>query len=407
MMVAMNRLLPLAALTTAILLAGCSGTSSSSQPLGNATGPGSPGGGNGGTGGVGDGSGGGSGLERIAQSTSEASGGLGDTIATVGDAVTQLDAPLVGAITDGGGNVVIHLGDGVNTLADGIGAGLGDISENDNALGTTLAGVTGAVGHTGQAVSAAGTTVEALNTLPVFLQVDEATGLLTGLGGTVEELGGTVTATADALTLSLTDENAHLAGLTTELTAVVRPLVVDLGGITQNLGDALVVGPPASNLLQEVGGVVVMLGDDLASGDALLAGVGTTVTGAGQLIVDTGGLLSANSNIEGGLLRTGPLSNTANEGNLLGGNTGLLGGAQKGSLLAGDSGLIGGVTGTVDGLTGSLLGGSQSGGLLGGDKGLLGGVTGTVDGLTGSLLAEGDGRKKGGGLLGGLLGSSR
>jgi hypothetical protein len=215
------------------------------------------------------------------------------------------------------------------------------------------------------------------------------------------------------LTFSLTDENAHLAGLTTELTAVVRPLVVNLGGITQTLGDALVVGPPASNLLQEVGGVVVMLGDDLASGDALLASVGTTVSGAGQLIVDTGGLLSANSNIEGGLLQTSLLSNANNEGNLLGGNAGLLGGnagllgsGQSGGLLGGDAGLLGGVTGTVDGLTGSLLGGSQSGGLLGSDKGLLGGVTGTVDGLTGSLLAEGDGRK-GGGLLGGLLRGSR
>jgi hypothetical protein len=285
------------------------------------------------------------------------------------------------------------------------------LSDNDNAIGTTLAGVSGAVSETGEAVSSAGNTVESLNTLPVFAQIDESTGLLTEVGGTVDSLGGVITETGNTLTVAFTQEDGHLSGLTTELTAVVRPLVSNIGGTTQVVGEALIVGPLANNILTEAGTAVVVLGNQIGSeNNAVLAGAGGAVSGVGQLVVDTGGILSVSDSEDGQAFDLAGLLDTSNlpvlgsdDGNLLGGTDGIVGTVTdtvdgltggEGGLLGGTDGVVGTVTETVDGLTGGedgLLGGADGvvgtvtdtvDGLTGGDE-LLGGVTDTVDGLTG------------------------
>lgn len=219
------------------------------------------------------------GLETVIDDTAAVLKSEGDGIVDVGRIISELDLPLVGkvdlplvgGVTDGLGNVVSNVGDGVNSLATGLSDGLGAITTNDNAIGTTLAGVTGTVSETGEAVSSLKTSIDGISSLPIFAQLDASTGLLTDLGGTATTLGGTVTAVGDQLTFALTNPDGTIGGLTTELTAVVRPLFTTIDGETKAVGDALVIGPLASNLLEQVGTAVIVLGSELSK-NAVLAG---------------------------------------------------------------------------------------------------------------------------------------
>ncbi|WP_052298147.1 collagen-like triple helix repeat-containing protein [Methylophaga thiooxydans] len=256
---------------------------------------------------VSGGSGGGSaaesrsaGVERVVSDSGTMTAGSATVLKAVGTSVSQVDLLGTGDITSGTGEIIKNTGDGVDSVATGLKEGLGNISNNDNALGTTLAGASGLVSETGEAVSATGQTVESIKTLPVFSQLDASTGLLTQLGGTVDSLGMQITETGDVLTVLLTQEGGTISGLTTELTAVIRPVLTNSAGITQTLGDALIVGPVANDILTSTGTAVVVLGNELqGENNAVLAGAGGTVVGLGQLVIDTGGLLTVGSEEDG------------------------------------------------------------------------------------------------------------
>jgi hypothetical protein len=338
----------------------------------------------------------------------------------LGGTVSQLSLLETDAVTSGTGDIITNTGEAVSSVGNGLSDGLGNLSENDNALGTTVAGVSGAIAETGEAVSATGTTLESLNTLPVFAQIDQSTGLVTELGGTVNSLGGAVTETGNALTVSLTQQEGHLSGLTTELTAVVRPLIININGTTQRLGDALIVGPVVNDILTEVGTAVVVLGSDLQDENiAVISDAEGIVEGVGQLVVDAGGVLTLGEPGQGqaldlaGLIGDGglPLADglTSGEVGTLAGTEGSLGTVTNTvDGLTGGNDLVGGLTETVDGLTGGndLVGGVTDtvNGLTGGDD-LVGGVTDTIDGLTGGDDLLGGAAVKVNDVTGGLLGS--
>ncbi len=327
-------------------------------------------------------------VEKVVADTGDVGGSVATTVRTLGATISQVDLLGTGEITSGTGEIITNVADGVSSLSTGLKDGLGSLSDNDNAIGTTLAGATGTVAETGEAVAAAGNTIESINTLPVFAQLDDATGLLTELGGTIGSLGAIVTETGE--TLSVSFEEGALSATTTQLTAVVRPLVTNIDGKTQTIGDALVVGPVGSNLLSELGTAVVVLGNDISDDEnAVLAGVGGTVVGAGQLVIDAGGVLSVAEPGQGGIGDVFDLAGLVDTNELP-----VVGSDEGGLLDGGTDGVVATVTDTVDGLTGG------NGGLLdGGTDGLVGSVTGSVDGLTGGdegLIA---------GVTGGLLDS--
>ncbi len=337
------------------LSVGCSGSSSKSV---KSSGGGDmvDGGGGGDTGGGGgDGS---TGVETLVDDGGGIVDSVGGTVTALGGTVSQISLLGTGEVTSGTGEILSNTGEAVSSIGDGLSDGLGSLSDNDNAIGTTLAGVSGAVSETGEAVSSAGNTVESLNTLPVFAQIDESTGLLTEVGGTVDSLGGVITETGNTLTVAFTQEDGHLSGLTTELTAVVRPLVSNIGGTTQVVGEALIVGPLANNILTEAGTAVVVLGNQIGSdNNAVLAGAGGAVSGVGQLVVDTGGILSVSDSEDGQAFDLAGLLDTSNLPVL---------GSDDGNLLGSTDGIVGTVTDTVDGLTGG------EGGLLGVTDGVVG-----------------------------------
>lgn len=285
-------------ITLALVLgvsAGCSGSSSKSVKANNDTDMVSGGGGSNGNGdsGAGGSAARASSVQVLAAATGDTGEAAAATVKTLGRSISQIELAGSDAVTSGTGEVIINTGEAVERLSAGIGDGLGDLNDNDNALGTTVAGATGAVAETGEAVSAAGDTVESINTLPVFAQLDQSTGLLTQAGNTVGELGGVVTKLGDTLTVQFTKDQGHLSGLSREMTAVIRPLVNYTGGTLQHTGDALIVGSIANTILTETGTAVVQLGQTVGSSDsAVISDLGGTVEGVGYLVVATGGVLS-------------------------------------------------------------------------------------------------------------------
>ena len=335
-------------------------------------------------------------VEETAQDSSDVTGEVGKTIQVLGATISQAELPMVGTVTDGAGNVVSELGEGVGVLSTGIHDGLGDISNNDNAVGTTVSGATGLVSQVGEAVSETGNTVEALNTLPVLAQLDEASGVLTTVGGTVDSLGLKVTDLGDYLTLAFVGEDGAATELTTELTAVVRPLIINVDGAVKTVGQAIVITPVVSGLIGQVGSAVVVLGESIEQQDNIvLASAGGVVKGAGVLLVQLDGNLTMAPEESSGLdglqtLEVAQLLNEAPSGNLISqllgnelslGDTDLLA-----TLLNQDNNVLTGLTDTLDGLTGGLL--AERGDLVGQLTGSLGNPSGDLLGTQVLSLTE-------------------
>ena len=374
-------------------------------------------------------------VEKTVEDSSDVTGEAGKTIEVLGATISQTELPVLGTVTDGAGNVVSSIGEGVTDLSNGLDNGVGNISENDNALGTTIAGATGLVSKTGNVVSETGTIVASLETLPVLAQLDEASGVLTTVGGTLDSLSLKVTSIGDYLTLAFVGEGGAASSLTQNLTAVVRPLIINVDGVIKNVGQAIVITPAVTGLIENVGSGVVVLGESFDKQDNIvLASAGGVVKGVGQLLVQVDGNLAIDaeeSDAVGlnafaltGLLAdndSGDLLNQLLGNGLLLGETSLLA-----ELINQDQPLLASLTQVLDGLTGGSLGllGSNGGGLLntvGGvtgsltgseDDGLVGGVLNTVGGVAGGLTgSEGDGlvggvlNKVGGVTDGGLTGS--
>jgi hypothetical protein len=353
-------------------------------------------------------------VEKTVEDSSDVTGEVGKTIEVLGATISQTELPVLGTVTDGAGNVVSSIGEGVTDLSSGLDNGVGNISENDNALGTTIAGATGLVSKTGNVVSETGTIVASLETLPVLAQLDEASGVLTTVGGTLDSLSLKVTSIGDYLTLAFVGEGGAASSLTQNLTAVVRPLIINVDGVIKNVGQAIVITPAVTGLIENVGSGVVVLGESFDKQDNIvLASAGGVVKGVGQLLVQVDGNLAIDaeeSDAVGlsafaltGLLAdndSGDLLNQLLDNGLSLGETSLLA-----ELINQDQPLLASLTQVLDGLTGGSLGllGSNGDGLLntvGGVTGSLtgGGVLNTVGGVTGGLTgSEGDG------LVGGVL----
>ncbi|MBR9880524.1 MAG: hypothetical protein GYB17_13625 [Gammaproteobacteria bacterium] len=363
-------------------------------------------------------------LERTIASAGQTGAGAGDAVTALGDGISQQSLGGRGEfVTDGLGNVISNGGQAVSGLSNGLDNGLGNFSNNPNALGTTLAGGGVAVSETGEVVSSLGATVGNLNQLPLVMQLDNRSGAITQLGSSVAALGGGVTQAGNVLTLNFNDDGSHLGGLTREVSAVLRPVVIQTdSGVTQ-LSQALVVGPEVGSVLIQTGVAVDGLGGRLGQGNDLATGLGAAVSGVGGIAANTGRLLGGDearllSRLDGQGLSQLESAGLLGEGALLSD----LGGGQQGGLeaglgsqLGGDSNLIAGLNDTLGGdggLTaglGNSLGGDSGGGLvsgvsdtltstLGGGESGGGLVSGVSDSLTGTL----GGGESGGGLVSGV-----
>lgn len=365
--------------------------------------------------GLGDGGGGGGGsaepasetqaTENIVQDAATVTEGIAQTVFLAGFAVSQEDLPIEDELRDPVLDVARSGGASLYQATFALDQGLGELGTNDNAVGTTGYRGTRAVAATGGAVTATGELISALDTLPVFMQVEESSGALTIIGENVSAVGLTFSEEAEGLALQFEDPNSPLGSAGVQLTAAIRPVVANVEGTTRKVGDALVIGPMGSEVLGEAGSAIIMAGDELTAQNIAFTGLGKSVGGAGALVRDTGGLISSGEGSGGGLTGGGLPTDTllaalsGGEGAglptdaVLGQLTDsglptddLLGSLTEGGLPTDQlTGLVGGegadpVTGLVGGLTGGLSGGSEDGEEANPVTRLIGGLTGGLSG---------------------------
>ncbi|WP_341668994.1 collagen-like triple helix repeat-containing protein [Alcaligenes sp. SDU_A2] len=109
-------------------------------------------------------------------------------------------------------------------------------------------------------------------------------------------LGNVGNAVDNVLPLDLQETGGKLGQA---LDTVVEPVVDTATGLTQQLGNTTGLGEPINGLLNQTGGVVANLGEQLGKSNLPLnlgQGVGGLLTGLGNAVGSAGGLLHAHSN---------------------------------------------------------------------------------------------------------------
>ncbi|HRK84978.1 MAG TPA: collagen-like triple helix repeat-containing protein, partial [Alcaligenes faecalis] len=109
-------------------------------------------------------------------------------------------------------------------------------------------------------------------------------------------LGNVGNAVDNVLPLDLQETGGKLGQA---LDTVVEPVVDTATGLTQQLGNATGLGEPINGLLNQTGGIVANLGEQLGKSNLPLnlgQGVGGLLTGLGNAVGSAGGLLHAHSN---------------------------------------------------------------------------------------------------------------
>ncbi|MFD2017341.1 collagen-like triple helix repeat-containing protein [Vibrio olivae] len=160
-------------------------------------------------------------------------------ITDAGDLVSQGDLPnVLDSITSGSGEVLVNLGDAVSTLGESI--ELDPQEMDENYLSNIVEGAAQTTTKLGTTVDSLGDTVAQLDVLPVFVQLNNKTGVLTYAGGTVSELGGVVENLGGYLEYHTSNEEGALYGVSHGLSAITAPIVVQLGNTLDLKGNALI-----------------------------------------------------------------------------------------------------------------------------------------------------------------------
>lgn len=372
-------LLPLTAVASALILAGCAGSGGTS--LANEDGS----------------SGSDSGVEQTSQGAALATSGAGETVATAGEEIKAVDMPVGGEITSGTGEVLIASSGTFDAFSAALDDGLGSYRTNENFLGDTLAGGAKGFAASGDAVVASGEMVESMNGLPVFMQLDESSGAVTALGGTVSDLGVKITETGNGFAAEIENEDTTAGGGISQLSAVVQPVLVQGEDGVGYVGDALLVGPVASEMLDKSAGLFIQGAGVVGAADPRLSGPEKMMTGGAQMVSGGGRLLTngggggAPLDLDG--MKSGPLGGMAMAGDevvdRVGESVSMLGGAisqvetPMGGAVTSGSGEV--LVQAGAGISALDLAGSLDGSMDGSGSFDLGGLSRVVDVDSGSM----------------------
>ena len=190
---------------------------------------------------------------QVANEVGTGLGGVGVLVSDVGTTLTKV--PVVGAA----GGLVVHTGDAVSSITDGVTNGLGSLGTDKNSLGITVAGVTNGVSDVGKGVSSLGTGVSGLVDNTPISQIPLVGGVVGKVtdttGGLVNKVGTTVTMLGNTLTTNVTSGQLGKAtgGLNDK---VVVPVISLVENVTGKVGTTTGLGKPVDGLLKQVGGVV-------------------------------------------------------------------------------------------------------------------------------------------------------
>lgn len=214
----------------------------------------------------------------------------GSAVTGLGDAVSH--SPLTdyaNSLTTGSGEVLVNLGAVVaetgNTLTHGL------ATYDDSMINDTGAGVSKVTTQVGSTVVATGDTIAQLDALPVFVQLNDKTGVLSYSGRTVSELGGKLEQVGDTLEFHFSDENGGLYGLSSTLSATTAPILKEVDGLLDLKGNALILFENKADIKPALGQLVYVTGSSLKEGtQALLSDKQGMVRGVGEVLVGSNGL---------------------------------------------------------------------------------------------------------------------
>lgn len=193
-------------------------------------------------------------------------------------------------ITTGSGDVLVNLGEVVSALGDGLPLGTSSLEVDNSYVSTTLQGATKATTQLGTTVVSTGDAIAKLDALPVFVQLNNKTGLLTYTGETVSDLGGTVENVGQWLEYH-TSEQGGLYGLTEGVSVMTAPILVQVGDMIDLKGHALVIVDKPQDLKSALPSLVYLSSTSLKQGTtALLMNANGTVENLGTVFVGEHGV---------------------------------------------------------------------------------------------------------------------
>ncbi|WP_237668611.1 collagen-like triple helix repeat-containing protein [Vibrio toranzoniae] len=200
------------------------------------------------------------------------------------------------SLTTGSGEVLVNLGEVVTALGDGLPLGSTALKIDDAYVSRTLQGTANATEKLGTTVVTAGDTVAQLDALPVFVQLNDRTGLLTYTGMTVSDLGGKVENIGGWLQYQ-TSEEGNLYGLSEQLGTMTAPILVQADGMIDLKGNALVIFNDVQDVKTTLPNFVYLSTSTLTKGTtALLMDTQGMVEDTGQLFVGEKGLTALLTN---------------------------------------------------------------------------------------------------------------
>lgn len=212
-------------------------------------------------------------------------------VSETGSSVSQSElSTTLDTLTTGSGEVLVNLGEVVTALGDGLPLGTTSLEVDDAYVTNTLQGAANATEKLGTTVVSAGDAVAQLDALPVFVQLNERTGLLTYTGMTVSDLGGTVENVGGWLQYQ-TSEEGSLYGLSEHLGAMTAPILVQAGDMIDLKGNALILFNDVGDIKTTLPNFVYVSASTLTKGTvALLMDTRGTVEDVGRLFVGENGL---------------------------------------------------------------------------------------------------------------------
>lgn len=212
-------------------------------------------------------------------------------VSETGGVISQSQlANTLDTITTGSGDVLVNLGEVVSALGDGLPLGIDSLEVDNSYVSTTLQGAAKATTRVGTTVVSAGDAVSQLDALPVFVQLNNQTGLLTFTGDTVSDLGGTVENVGQWLEYH-TSEQGGLYGLTEGVSVMTAPILVQVGDLIDLKGHALVIVEKPQDLKTVVPSLVYLSSTSLKQGTtALLMDGKGTVANLGTVFVGEHGV---------------------------------------------------------------------------------------------------------------------
>ncbi|MEH0665881.1 collagen-like triple helix repeat-containing protein [Vibrio scophthalmi] len=212
-------------------------------------------------------------------------------ISQTGRAISQSElVDTLDTITTGSGEVLVSLGDVVSTLGDGLPLGSNSLQFDESYASELVKNSTRATTLSGTTVVKAGEAIEKFDAMPVFVQVNDKTGVFTYTGNSVSDLGGSVEHIGQWLEYHASEQGG-LYESTATLSIITAPILVQVGDMLDIKGNGLVIYKHLVNHGRTLPSALYISATHLKQGSrALLVNHDGSVDNLGRIFIGENGM---------------------------------------------------------------------------------------------------------------------